>query len=149
MLPAGGKKYRSPSLRTVAFFHVETQREEESAMPPACTVSLDFGLEADINMLRNTVRAFAVEKIAPCATELDWTSGSPTVEVQRVQGKLADIYTRLDASRTYVYATACDRSWTTRKDAASVVLFAAETATQATNEIRCIRIGRDLFKEPA
>ena len=51
---------------------------------------------------------------------------------QLVQGKLADMYTKLSASRAYVYAVtqACDRDETTRKDAAAAILFAAENATQ-------------------
>jgi isovaleryl-CoA dehydrogenase len=49
-----------------------------------------------------------------------------------VQGKLADMYTRLNASRAYVYAVAraCDAGRTTRKDAAGAILFASEAATQ-------------------
>jgi len=52
---------------------------------------------------------------------------------QLIQGKLADMYTRLSASRAYVYAVnqACDRGETTRKDAAAAILFAAENATQS------------------
>src|SRR3954470_23861943 len=51
---------------------------------------------------------------------------------QLVQGKLADMYTTLNASRAYVYAVAkaCDRGQTTRKDAAGAILFAAESATK-------------------
>jgi isovaleryl-CoA dehydrogenase len=51
---------------------------------------------------------------------------------QLVQGKLADMYTTLNASRAYVYAVAkaCDRGQTTRKDAAGAILFAAENATK-------------------
>ena len=51
---------------------------------------------------------------------------------QLIQGKLADMYTKLSASRAYVYAVnqACDRGETTRKDAAAAILFAAENATQ-------------------
>ncbi len=51
---------------------------------------------------------------------------------QLVQGKVADMYTKLSASRAYVYAVnqACDRGETTRKDAAAAILFAAENATQ-------------------
>jgi isovaleryl-CoA dehydrogenase len=50
-----------------------------------------------------------------------------------VQGKLADMYTSLNASRSYAYmvATACDRGDATRKDAAACILFCAEAATQA------------------
>jgi isovaleryl-CoA dehydrogenase len=56
----------------------------------------------------------------------------PIGEFQLVQGKLADMYTGLNASRAYVYAVAasCDRGETTRKDAAGVILFSAERATQ-------------------
>lgn len=51
---------------------------------------------------------------------------------QLIQGKLADMYTKLSATRAYVYAVnqACDRGETTRKDAAAAILFAAENATQ-------------------
>jgi isovaleryl-CoA dehydrogenase len=50
---------------------------------------------------------------------------------QLMQGKLADMYTRMNAARAYVYtvAKACDRGETTRKDAAAAILFASETAT--------------------
>ncbi|WP_193392281.1 isovaleryl-CoA dehydrogenase [Legionella birminghamensis] len=53
-------------------------------------------------------------------------------EFQFIQGKLADMYTRLSASRAYVYgvAAACDRQQVNRKDAAGVILYTAETATQ-------------------
>ena len=58
--------------------------------------------------------------------------GQPIGEFQLMQGKLADMYTTLNAARAYVYAVAaaCDRGETTRKDAAGCVLFAAEKATQ-------------------
>ncbi|RWN56047.1 isovaleryl-CoA dehydrogenase [Mesorhizobium sp.] len=58
--------------------------------------------------------------------------GQPIGEFQLVQGKLADIYTTMNAARAYVYAVAaaCDRGQTSRKDAAACVLFAAEKATQ-------------------
>ena len=51
---------------------------------------------------------------------------------QLVQGKLADMYTTLNACRAYVYAVAaaCDRGETTRKDSAGCILYAAEKATQ-------------------
>ncbi|MEA1941625.1 MAG: isovaleryl-CoA dehydrogenase [Pseudomonadota bacterium] len=53
-------------------------------------------------------------------------------EFQLVQGKLADMYVRINATRAYVYAVAqaCDRGQTTRKDAAGAILYAAENATQ-------------------
>ena len=58
--------------------------------------------------------------------------GQPVGEFQLVQGKLADMYTTMNACRSYVYAVAaaCDRGETTRKDAAGCILYAAEKATQ-------------------
>ena len=57
--------------------------------------------------------------------------GQPIGSFQLVQGKLADMYTTMNACRAYVYAVAaaCDRKETTRKDAAGCILFAAEKAT--------------------
>jgi len=59
--------------------------------------------------------------------------GQPIGEFQFIQGKVADMYTALNACRAYVYAVAraCDRGRTTRKDAAGAILFAAEAATKA------------------
>ncbi|MGO8847151.1 MAG: isovaleryl-CoA dehydrogenase [Methylocella sp.] len=53
-------------------------------------------------------------------------------EFELVQGKLADMYTSLNACRAYVYAVAraCDNGRTSRKDAAGALLFAAEHATK-------------------
>ncbi len=58
--------------------------------------------------------------------------GQPIGEFQLIQGKIADMYTRMNAARAYVYAVAqaCDRGRTTRQDAAGAILFAAEAATQ-------------------
>jgi len=62
--------------------------------------------------------------------------GQPIGTFQLIQGKLADMYTRMNAARAYVYtvAKACDRGETTRKDAAGAILYAAETATWMTLE---------------
>jgi len=56
---------------------------------------------------------------------------TPIGMFQLMQGKLADMYTTMNASRAYVYAVAkaCDRDETARKDAAGAILFAAEKAT--------------------
>ncbi len=53
-------------------------------------------------------------------------------EFQLMQGKMADMYTTLSASRAYLYAVAkaCDLQQEARKDAAAVILFTAENATQ-------------------
>jgi len=62
--------------------------------------------------------------------------GEPIGSFQLMQGKLADMYTTMNACRAYVYAVAraCDRGETTRKDAAGAILYAAEKATWMTLE---------------
>jgi isovaleryl-CoA dehydrogenase len=65
----------------------------------------------------------------------------PIGEFQLMQGKLADMYVTLNASRAYVYsvARACDRGAVTRKDAAGAILFASERATwMALEAIQCL-----------
>jgi isovaleryl-CoA dehydrogenase len=59
--------------------------------------------------------------------------GQPIGEFQFIQGKVADMYTALNACRAYVYAVAraCDAGKSSRKDAAGAILFAAEAATKA------------------
>jgi isovaleryl-CoA dehydrogenase len=58
--------------------------------------------------------------------------GQAIGEFQFIQGKVADMYAELGASRAYLYAVAkaCDRDEATRKDAAAVILYTAEKATQ-------------------
>jgi isovaleryl-CoA dehydrogenase len=62
--------------------------------------------------------------------------GQPIGEFQLMQGKIADMYTTMNACRAYVYAVgqACDRGETTRKDAAGAILYAAEKATWMAGE---------------
>lgn len=57
--------------------------------------------------------------------------GQAIGEFELMQGKLADMYTTMNATKAYVYAVgkACDRGETTRKDAAGAILYAAEKAT--------------------
>ncbi|KXN73542.1 acyl-CoA dehydrogenase NM domain-like protein [Conidiobolus coronatus NRRL 28638] len=57
---------------------------------------------------------------------------TPIGEFQLVQGKLADMYTKLNASRSYLYnvARACDAGFSSNKDCAGVILYCAENATQ-------------------
>ncbi|WP_421869188.1 isovaleryl-CoA dehydrogenase [Motiliproteus sp.] len=58
--------------------------------------------------------------------------GQSIGEFQLVQGKIADMYTGMNAAKSYVYAVAkaCDRGETTRKDAAGAILYSAELATK-------------------
>ncbi|MBK6393419.1 MAG: isovaleryl-CoA dehydrogenase [Betaproteobacteria bacterium] len=70
--------------------------------------------------------------------------GQPIGEFQLMQGKLADMYTTMQASRAYVYAVAqaLDRGLAgtgARKDAAGAILYAAEKATWMAGEaIQCL-----------
>ncbi|MEO8224342.1 MAG: isovaleryl-CoA dehydrogenase, partial [Gammaproteobacteria bacterium] len=62
--------------------------------------------------------------------------GQAIGEFQLIQAKLADMYTTLNACRAYVYAVAraADAGRATRQDAAGVILYAAERATQMALE---------------
>ena len=62
--------------------------------------------------------------------------GKPIGEFQLMQGKLADMYAQLNASRAYLYAVAaaCDRGEETRQDCAAVILYTAEQATRVALE---------------
>ncbi|MEP6942045.1 MAG: isovaleryl-CoA dehydrogenase [Betaproteobacteria bacterium] len=62
--------------------------------------------------------------------------GQPIGEFQLMQGKLADMYSTMNACKAYVYAVAqaCDRGETARKDAAGAILYAAEKATWMAGE---------------
>jgi len=67
--------------------------------------------------------------------------GKPIGTFQLMQGKLADMYTTLNACRAYVYAVAraCDAGRTSRKDCAGAILYSAEKATQmALDAIQCL-----------
>ncbi|MCL4368471.1 MAG: isovaleryl-CoA dehydrogenase [Actinobacteria bacterium] len=67
--------------------------------------------------------------------------GCPIGSFQLMQGKLADMYVAMNASKAYVYkvAEACDRGGATRKDAAGAILFASQQATWVALEaIQCL-----------
>jgi isovaleryl-CoA dehydrogenase len=67
--------------------------------------------------------------------------GEPIGSFQLMQGKLADMYTTMNACKAYAYAVAkaCDRGDTTRMDAAGVILYTAEKATwMALEAIQCL-----------
>ena len=67
--------------------------------------------------------------------------GQPIGEFQLMQGKLADMYVVMNASKSYVYsvAKACDRGEVTRKDAAGAILYASEKASwMASEAIQCL-----------
>jgi len=67
--------------------------------------------------------------------------GQAIGEFQLMQGKIADMYVTLNASKAYAYTVAksCDRGDTTRIDAAGVILYTAERATwMALEAIQCL-----------
>ncbi|KAG2482300.1 hypothetical protein HYH03_018764 [Edaphochlamys debaryana] len=76
--------------------------------------------------------AAALDVALPYATQRK-QFGQAIGEFQLIQGRLADMYTRLRAARAYVYsvAAAADAGAADRKDCASVILLAAESATQS------------------
>jgi isovaleryl-CoA dehydrogenase len=86
------------------------------------------------------IMAAALDEVMPYVHERH-QFGQPIGTFQLMQGKLADMYTTMNACRAYVYAVAaaCDRGETTRQDAAGCILYAAEKATQvALDSIQCL-----------
>ncbi len=81
------------------------------------------------------IMAAAMDIVVPYVHERK-QFGQSIGEFQLMQGKLADMYTTMNACRSYVYmaAMAADRGETTRKDAAGCILYAAEKATQLALE---------------
>ncbi len=86
------------------------------------------------------IMAAAMDVVVPYVHERE-QFGKPIGTFQLMQGKLADMYTTMNACRAYVYAVAqaCDRGEVTRKDSAGCILYAAEKATQiALEAIQCL-----------
>jgi isovaleryl-CoA dehydrogenase len=86
------------------------------------------------------IMAAAMDVVMPYVHERE-QFGQPIGTFQLMQGKLADMYTMMNACRAYVYAVAraCDRGQVSRKDAAGCILYSAEKATQVALEaIQCL-----------
>lgn len=86
------------------------------------------------------IMAAAMDVVVPYVHERK-QFGKPIGTFQLMQGKLADMYTTMNACKAYVYAVAraCDRGETTRKDSAGCILYSAEKATQvALDAIQCL-----------
>ena len=81
------------------------------------------------------IMAAAMDVVVPYIHERK-QFGRSIGEFQMMQGKIADMYTTMNACRSYVYevAKACDRGETSRKDAAGCILYSAEKATQIALE---------------
>lgn len=75
------------------------------------------------------IMACCLDEIMPYMVERR-QFGQPVGNFQLMQGKIADMYTKLNSARAYVYevARACDRGSVTRQDAAACVLYASEEA---------------------
>ncbi len=96
------------------------------------------------------IMASAMDMVVPYIHERE-QFGKPIGTFQLMQGKLADMYTTMNACKAYVYAVAqaCDRGETTRKDAAGVILYAAEKATWMALEAIQIFGGMGYINETA
>jgi isovaleryl-CoA dehydrogenase len=67
--------------------------------------------------------------------------GQPVGTFQLMQAKIADMYTKLNASRSYVYAVAraCDRGKVSRRDCAGAILYSTEKAVEVALEgMQCL-----------
>jgi isovaleryl-CoA dehydrogenase len=75
------------------------------------------------------IMAACLDEIMPYMVERK-QFGKPIGSFQLMQGKIADMYTKLNTARAYIYevAKACDRGDVTRQDAAACVLYASEEA---------------------
>ncbi|MGR3452999.1 isovaleryl-CoA dehydrogenase [Pseudooceanicola sp.] len=75
------------------------------------------------------IMAACLDEVMPYMVERK-QFGQPIGNFQLMQGKIADMYTKLNTARAYVYevARACDRGQVTRQDAAACVLYASEEA---------------------
>lgn len=86
------------------------------------------------------IMAAAMDIVVPYVHERE-QFGKPIGTFQLMQGKIADMYTTMNACRSYVYAAAraADNGKVSRKDAAGCILYSAEKGTQmALEAIQCL-----------
>ena len=81
------------------------------------------------------IMAACLDEIMPYLVERK-QFGQSIGNFQLMQGKIADMYTKLNSARAYVYevAKACDRGEVTRQDAAACVLYASEEAMTVAHQ---------------
>ncbi|WP_424929989.1 isovaleryl-CoA dehydrogenase [Amaricoccus tamworthensis] len=81
------------------------------------------------------IMAACLDEIMPYMAERK-QFGQAIGDFQLMQGKIADMYTKLNTARAYVYevARACDRGTVTRQDAAACVLYASEEAMTVAHQ---------------
>ena len=81
------------------------------------------------------IMAACMDEVMPYMVERK-QFGKSIGDFQLMQGKIADMYTSMNSSRSYVYevAKACDRGEVTRQDAAACVLYASEQAMRVAHQ---------------
>ncbi len=81
------------------------------------------------------IMAACLDEVMPYMVERK-QFGQPIGDFQLMQGKIADMYTKMNSARAYVYevARACDRGEVTRQDAAACVLYASEEAMTVAHQ---------------
>ncbi|MHC8507836.1 MAG: acyl-CoA dehydrogenase family protein [Rhodospirillales bacterium] len=81
------------------------------------------------------VMAACMDEVMPYVTERK-QFGKPIGEFQLMQGKIADMYVKMNSARAYTYeaAKSCDRGEVTRQDAAACVLYASEEAMNVAHQ---------------
>ncbi len=81
------------------------------------------------------IMAACLDEIMPYMAERK-QFGQPIGNFQLMQGKIADMYTKMNSARAYVYevAKACDRGEVTRQDAAACVLYASEEGMNVAHQ---------------
>jgi isovaleryl-CoA dehydrogenase len=134
--PAAGSRGISAFLVERAFGFTTAQKLDKLGMRGSNTGELVFqNVEVPAeNLLGELNRGAAVlmsgHAVVPYVHERK-QFGQAIGEFELMQGKLADMYTTMNATKAYVYAVgkACDRGEATRKDAAGAILYAAEKAT--------------------
>jgi isovaleryl-CoA dehydrogenase len=81
------------------------------------------------------IMAGAMDEVMPYMVERK-QFGQSIGDFQLMQGKIADMYTKMNSARAYVYevAKACDRGEVTRQDAAACCLYASEEAMNVAHQ---------------
>jgi isovaleryl-CoA dehydrogenase len=81
------------------------------------------------------IMAACMDEVMPYMVERK-QFGQSIGDFQLMQGKIADMYTKMNSARAYVYevARACDRGTVTRQDAAACVLYASEVAMEVAHQ---------------
>ncbi|HEB97485.1 MAG TPA: isovaleryl-CoA dehydrogenase [Sedimenticola thiotaurini] len=124
---------RGSNTGELVFSDVEVPEENVLGRPNGGVQVLMSGLDYERAVLSGGplgIMQACMDAVVPYVHERQ-QFGRPIGEFELMQGKLADMYTTMNACRAYVYAVgrACDRGETTRKDAAGAILYAAERAT--------------------